>query len=285
MTKIHKATNIELDSEYKIEQIDGVKGLILESWGPSTRNPDYNEALDIILERLTKLHVPYISINVISKSLLKALPEPEQRQISINGTSQINLIGIDAKKLRLEIGQQQANLKVNPETKGGNRTKRILLHNPNIDLNLWEKIAKGAYSTAEYSQIVSKVTSDHSELENKVQSLLSKPIAKPEGETKPKVNEQSIRAFERDPKVKVWVLQNSKGKCEACLQLAPFMKEGGTPYLEVHHLLPLSEGGSDTITNTVAVCPNCHMALHYSKDKILLRDEITTRLTRILSEI
>ena len=67
MTKIHKATNIELDSEYKIEQIDGVKGLILESWGPSTRNPDYNEALDIILERLTKLHVPYISINVISK--------------------------------------------------------------------------------------------------------------------------------------------------------------------------------------------------------------------------
>ncbi len=27
--------------------------------------------------------------------------------------------------------------------------------------------------------------------------------------------------------------------------------------------IPLSEGGEDTVENAMAVCPNCHMELHY----------------------
>ncbi|MDA2212270.1 HNH endonuclease [Bacillus cereus group sp. MYBK195-1] len=36
----------------------------------------------------------------------------------------------------------------------------------------------------------------------------------------------------------------------------------GNPYLEAHHVEVLSEGGKDTICNTVGVCANCHRKLH-----------------------
>ncbi|WP_374725706.1 HNH endonuclease [Tardiphaga robiniae] len=54
------------------------------------------------------------------------------------------------------------------------------------------------------------------------------------------------------------------GVCEECGKEAPFLKESdGKPYLEVHHVTPLSMGGADTIDNTIAVCPNCHRQYHH----------------------
>jgi hypothetical protein len=37
--------------------------------------------------------------------------------------------------------------------------------------------------------------------------------------------------------------------------------------LEVHHILPLSEGGSDTIDNILLLCPDCHRREHLSLAK------------------
>ena len=48
---------------------------------------------------------------------------------------------------------------------------------------------------------------------------------------------------------------------------APFKKRNGEPFLEVHHVMWLSEGGSDSIENTVALCPNCHRKVHVRDDK------------------
>lgn len=59
-------------------------------------------------------------------------------------------------------------------------------------------------------------------------------------------------------------LRRAKGKCELCGAPAPFLDLIGEPFLEVHHILPLSEGGPDTMENTAALCPNCHRAAHYS---------------------
>jgi 5-methylcytosine-specific restriction protein A len=60
------------------------------------------------------------------------------------------------------------------------------------------------------------------------------------------------------------VLERASGICEQCNEDAPFKrKKDGTPYLEVHHRIPLSEGGFDTVGNAIAVCPNCHRELHY----------------------
>lgn len=34
------------------------------------------------------------------------------------------------------------------------------------------------------------------------------------------------------------------------------------PFLEVHHVKWLAKGGSDTVNNVVALCPNCHRKMH-----------------------
>ncbi|MDZ7858329.1 HNH endonuclease signature motif containing protein [Sphaerotilus sp.] len=55
----------------------------------------------------------------------------------------------------------------------------------------------------------------------------------------------------------------ANGKCEECGKKAPFKrKKDGSPYLEVHHIKPLSRNGLDTVENTKAVCPNCHCEIH-----------------------
>lgn len=52
------------------------------------------------------------------------------------------------------------------------------------------------------------------------------------------------------------------GICRLCEEPAPFNDNNNVPYLEAHHIIWLSEGGLDTIENTVALCPNCHRKMH-----------------------
>lgn len=72
-------------------------------------------------------------------------------------------------------------------------------------------------------------------------------------------------SFRRNPDVVAEVLLRAEGKCEGCLQPAPFTRASdGTPYLEVHHRITLAAGGEDTVANAIALCPNCHRAAHYA---------------------
>ena len=78
-----------------------------------------------------------------------------------------------------------------------------------------------------------------------------------------------------NPEVSTTVLAYAAGVCELCGQPAPFYDEGGNPYLETHYVQWLSEGGSPTPDNMVALCPNCHKKVHilHTKedlDKLLL---------------
>ncbi len=62
------------------------------------------------------------------------------------------------------------------------------------------------------------------------------------------------------------VLERAKGRCERCNKPAPFLKDkDNEPFLEVHHKIPLNEGGYDTVENSIALCPNCHRHAHYGK--------------------
>jgi len=72
------------------------------------------------------------------------------------------------------------------------------------------------------------------------------------------------KAYLRNADVIAEVLKKADGSCQSCKKLAPFVRRStGTPYLEVHHRLPLSEGGEDTVENAVALCPNCHREAHF----------------------
>ncbi len=81
---------------------------------------------------------------------------------------------------------------------------------------------------------------------------------------KPEPIQVISKGYRRNPDVIVEVLKRADGKCERCGNKAPFKRASdGSPYLEVHHWTPLSEGGSDTVNNAGALCPNCHREVHY----------------------
>jgi len=71
-------------------------------------------------------------------------------------------------------------------------------------------------------------------------------------------------SFQRDPDVVAEALFRANGICERCKNPAPFIrKSNGEKYLEVHHIVPLSDDGLDKVDNVLALCPNCHRELHH----------------------
>lgn len=81
----------------------------------------------------------------------------------------------------------------------------------------------------------------------------------------PKRVEVITTIFLRNPDVVVEALLRAAGVCERCTKPAPFARRSdGSPYLEVHHRIPLAVGGEDTVENAIALCPNCHRAAHYA---------------------
>lgn len=68
--------------------------------------------------------------------------------------------------------------------------------------------------------------------------------------------------YQRNEYVSELAKRRAQGICELCEQHASFQDKKGNPYLEAHHVKWLSEGGEDTIYNTVGVCANCHRKLH-----------------------
>ncbi len=110
-------------------------------------------------------------------------------------------------------------------------------------------------------------TADPIELERRVRELLDRTIvAFPPGVRQPQRVTTTGVVFLRDPRVKAYVLQRSIGRCEACSTPAPFKTAQGLDFLEVHHMKPLGEGGSDRVQDAVALCPNCHRAMHNTED-------------------
>lgn len=76
--------------------------------------------------------------------------------------------------------------------------------------------------------------------------------------------ETTASVYLRNPYLAELVKRQAQGVCQDCKKPAPFVsKKTGAPYLEVHHILPLAEGGLDSRENVLALCPNCHKKRHY----------------------
>jgi 5-methylcytosine-specific restriction protein A len=85
----------------------------------------------------------------------------------------------------------------------------------------------------------------------------------------PKIIYELVQKFKRNPDVVAEVLFRAKGVCQKCGNNAPFnKKKDGHPYLEVHHKLPLAQGGDDSLENAIAMCPNCHREAHFGEQLI-----------------
>ncbi|MDN4038819.1 HNH endonuclease [Massilia sp. YIM B02443] len=128
-------------------------------------------------------------------------------------------------------------------------------------------------------------TADRQELDNKASALRKQaPEVRPIGSFQPIMVSKITTSYVRDPAVKAWVLQAAGGKCEGCDTAAPFIASDGFPYLEVHHVMPLSSHGSDTTTNAVALCPNCHRRCHSSIDRDEFKLSLYQKISRLIVE-
>ncbi len=121
--------------------------------------------------------------------------------------------------------------------------------------------------------------------EAKVNEFKKKRVLdRPAGVVKPAIFVGKVTQYSRDPKVKAWVLKESKGNCECCDSPAPFNTPPKNPFLEIHHLKRLADGGSDTTSNAVALCPNCHREFHYGQNKTDKINAIYEKVTRLSRE-
>jgi hypothetical protein len=85
------------------------------------------------------------------------------------------------------------------------------------------------------------------------------------------------QAYPRDPIVRREVRLRAMGKCELCGETG-FLTANKQIYVETHHVIPLSEGGLDTVKNVVALCPNHHKEAHFSEKKSEMRTTLLNYL-------
>jgi hypothetical protein len=79
--------------------------------------------------------------------------------------------------------------------------------------------------------------------------------------------------YQRDEKVRRFVIEQAKGACEYCRELG-FLLPDGSHYLEAHHIIALAKQGPDTVDNVIALCPSDHREAHYGKRAVAMEIEM-----------
>jgi len=97
----------------------------------------------------------------------------------------------------------------------------------------------------------------------------------------PKRRPQASSVYDRDPLVVALRKRLASFRCEVdSCHSEQFWTDAGDPFIEVHHLIPLAEGGPDTLENTAAVCPTHHRLLHHGKDRTRTANQLTIKRQR-----
>ena len=147
---------------------------------------------------------------------------------------------------------------------------RVIIGNVGPDV----RVANLAHAGQPDAQVAAEIASSLNEAEVLARALKAKG---------PPLRKRRVRDdFVRNPYVVAAALNRAKGACEtpAC-KTALFETDKGKAYLEVHHVIPLGEGGDDALTNVAALCPRCHRELHYGKDRAAIRASLEAHLAII----
>lgn len=122
---------------------------------------------------------------------------------------------------------------------------------------------------------------DRGQLNAKARRLIGGIGDPPKGFAKPLRKAQETVVYGRDPEVQAWVRQRAKGRCQLCGKCAPFVDSHNDPFLEVHHVKRLADGGADVPCNAVALCPNCHREAHYGTKWKAIRKKLKHTLKKL----
>jgi hypothetical protein len=108
--------------------------IVLESSGGQTagsrrRNSDYNETLELLLQRLGRAGLSVTDILVDSQKTQRLGLPPDQRRLRVGDRGYPILLSTipDLRELRVQICSAQVRIAQEPDAKGGNATKRVRL--------------------------------------------------------------------------------------------------------------------------------------------------------------
>ena len=150
----------------------------------------------------------------------------------------------------------------------------------NIDADINQKAIHNVVEAPKASYITEQITKP-----SKGKSLQQlRDIALSETPTQATTEEKIQSIKYRSDAIRLYAKKRANGKCEGCNELAPFETKSG-PYLEVHHLIRLADGGPDRPENVIALCPTCHRKAHYSINHLEFNDELITKVSRIEANI
>ena len=83
------------------------------------------------------------------------------------------------------------------------------------------------------------------------------------------------RVYDRDPLVIAIARKRADHRCEiGDCEHPSFQTPGGLPYTEVHHIVPLSEGGEDIIENVACLCAAHHREVHLGQQAQMLTEHL-----------
>lgn len=88
------------------------------------------------------------------------------------------------------------------------------------------------------------------------------------------LKQKTTTFYERDPKNRMAAVRFHGTKCKVCdFDFGKFYGEHGKDYIEIHHIVPLSEMSEarevDPKNDLLPVCANCHRMIHRKKGQLL----------------
>lgn len=293
-----------LDATFEVESTASSFALILHSNGGVSRgrpslNPDYIPALEALLTRLARLGASLDDAWVDSKKMqdvdladrrlrLEQLPFPillssitKMREFRLGIRRSVSRIGRTTqapgtgnKRIRLafSFAQPMTLAKLQEALVGSSifaidlaslrRIRRLLrpqaVTEANIEtsIRMLDEALTGSSSPAFTTSLLDP------ELRRKVWKLTrnAAPIVK-----------QRISRYVERGGVGTMVKAANGYRCQICVGLGldwqAFLKPDGVPYVEAHHVMPVSTLGDDVLgpRNVITVCPNHHRELHLGR--------------------
>lgn len=130
-SRVHGPDGKPLDATFRLERVGNAMTIVFESRGgtrgsAAERNVDYNQGLELILDRLGKLGIAIADVLVESKTTANLTPE--ERRVHVEG-ERLPIVVTNAAALRKKLSAAQARVgRAEGAKGGGNQTKRIRLY-------------------------------------------------------------------------------------------------------------------------------------------------------------
>lgn len=135
----------------------------------------------------------------------------------------------------------------------GNNEEKVIVIAVITSSDFIEKLTDFVKNVAKFKELAKIRALSDKKLDEIIRTLENK---------KPATRIVAKTEFQRSEYLVEFAKRQAQGKCRLCKCDAPFKKENGEAYLEIHHVKWLSRDGYDSPKNVVALCPNCHRKMH-----------------------